>query len=472
MDAERYDVAVVGGGTAGIAAAIAAARSGARTLLVERSARLGGNAGNALVHTICGLYESADEGPARYAHHGFPKRFAEALLASGGAGPAERAGRVHYLPTLPSAVADLAVDLCNQTARLEWKLGCRVVAAELDARGTTLNRLRLAQGPGSREYEQRGASDDGSERVDGERAADAGDDCERSGSERAGDAGNGAEWVQAKVVVDASGDGVVAALAGAEFEISPPDLLQHPSYIFALGDVDTAALEGFARLRLSHAVSTAVRSGELPPGCESVVARPAPRAGEVYVTLTLPKPETRTYDPLDETWLAELTAAARERADAITEFLRETRAEFARCRVIERAARTGVRETRRIRGNVLMTATDVLAGQRRDDEIAVSTWPIELWEDYRRAVFTHPAGPCSVPLGALVSRSHASLAMAGRCISATHEAHGALRVIATAMATGEAAGVAAALAADTAAALASIEPSAVRQQIDVLAESR
>ena len=61
-NASRFDVAVIGGGSAGVAAALAASRSGARTLLVAREARFGGNAGHALVHAICGLYLPADAG--------------------------------------------------------------------------------------------------------------------------------------------------------------------------------------------------------------------------------------------------------------------------------------------------------------------------------------------------------------------------------------------------------------------------
>jgi hypothetical protein len=128
-------------------------------------------------------------------------------------------------------------------------------------------------------------------------------------------------------------------------------------------------------------------------------------------------------------------------------------------------ARVGIRETRRVQGRVVLAREDVLEGRRSDDEVALSGWPIELWEDHRRARFEHPAAPCSVPLGALVSRSHPALGAAGRCLSATHEAHGALRVIGTALATGEAIGVAAALAVDAGVALADVEPARVRARI-------
>ena len=110
-ESASFDVAVVGGGTAGIAAAFAAARAGARTLLVERSDRLGGNATQAGVHTICGLYLAADAGDAVYANPGFPRRFAEGLAAAGGTGAAERAGRVYVLPTYPERIASYAAEL-------------------------------------------------------------------------------------------------------------------------------------------------------------------------------------------------------------------------------------------------------------------------------------------------------------------------------------------------------------------------
>ncbi|MFM8764930.1 MAG: FAD-dependent oxidoreductase, partial [Spartobacteria bacterium] len=84
---EKIDTLVVGGGTAGIAAAVSAARSGARALLLERRSALGGMASNALVHTLCGLYLLRDDEtlPLEYANGGFPREFAERLIAAGGA---------------------------------------------------------------------------------------------------------------------------------------------------------------------------------------------------------------------------------------------------------------------------------------------------------------------------------------------------------------------------------------------------
>ena len=94
-----------------------AARCGARTLLVERSDILGGNVGNAFVHTICGLYQPAGEETARHAHPGFPQQFAEGLRAAGAAGSAERAGRVYVLPIQPPAFARVRGASCAPARR-------------------------------------------------------------------------------------------------------------------------------------------------------------------------------------------------------------------------------------------------------------------------------------------------------------------------------------------------------------------
>jgi hypothetical protein len=392
----RYDVVVAGGGPAGFAAAVAAARAGARTLLVEREARLGGNVTQALVHTICGLYR-CDEERAAAAQTGLPVRLARALARLGAAGEPVRAGRVFYLPIDPAGFGAFLDDCCARTPGLELRTGAAL-------------------------YERSPAL--------------------------------------ARVWVDASGD---AALAGAAAEQAPADRLQRASYIVRLEGV--GALGGSARLQLTAAVARAARRGELPADCSSAVLREGARPGSLFLTLTLPPLAGRPFAPEDADYVATLSAHGRTLAAALLAHLRATREGFAAARIADWPARVGIRETRRARGRVVLERADLLAGRRRDDEVAVSAWPIELWEDHRRARFEHPAAPCSIPLGALVSRDVPNLGLAGRCLSASHEAHGALRVIGTALATGEAIGVAAALAADAGIPLAEVDPARVRARI-------
>ena len=417
----HFDVAVVGGGPAGIAAALAAAWAGARTLLLERESALGGNVTQALVHTICGLYRN-DTAEALPAQHGLGLRLAEALARAGGAGPPAAAGRVFYLPIRPAAFAALCSELCARTAGLTLHTCSRLVE------------LRLTRELG-RPAELVWCGPDGSAEV------------------------------RANVVIDTSGDGAAAALAGASYELAPPERLQRASFIVRVEGVAHAGLLGFARLQLSAGIAHAASRGELPPECGLVVLRPDAEPGSLHLTLTLPPLEGQPFAPLDPDYLAALGARARSHATQVVDFLRATREGFAAARVADWPSRVGVRETRRVLGRVVIEREDVLAGRRRDDEVALSSWPIELWEDHRRARFEHPAAPCSIPLGALVSRSHPGLGMAGRCLSASHEAHGALRVIGTALATGEAIGVAAAAAAASGTALGDVDPAAVRARI-------
>jgi hypothetical protein len=271
--------------------------------------------------------------------------------------------------------------------------------------------------------------------------------------------------IEAAIVVDASGDANAAALVGASIAEARPDEVQLPSFIFRMGGVDRSELDGFAKLRLTHAVAGAVHHGDLPLGCESILVRPGAEPDEVYVTLNVPRPTAYPYAPLDEAQLASLATSARKDAEQIGDFLRRTRPAFEKSHIAAWPTRIGVRESRRVRGIRELTRDDILTGRSDPDEVAVSSWPIELWQDHRRARFEYPDGPCSIPLGALVSRSHPSLGVAGRCLSATHEALGALRVIGTALATGEAIGVAAALAADAETSLDAIAASDVRAQI-------
>ena len=419
--AARCDVAVVGGGPAGIAAALAASTAGAATVLIERDPALGGNATHALVHTICGLYLQDTDYP-QLVHPGLPTRWAEALVKSGGAGDPEVAGRVRYLPIRPPAFAELAAQACAKAAALTVRLRTVVDGAELGRGPRETSRLSL-----------------------------------RTAS--------GGEPLDARVVIDTSGEAAAAALGGADTAMAESAILQRPSFIFRLEGVRGEAFVGFERLRLSSSVAHAARSGSLPPECESLVVRGDGRPGSLYATLTIPPLAGRTFEPLDPDYLAALRVRAYDWARKVVAFLRATRPGFAGARVADWPARVGIRETRRAIGRIELTREDVLAGRRRRDEVASGSWPIELWEDHRRPRFEYPRGPCSIPLGALVSRSHAMLGMAGRCLSATHEALGALRVIGTALATGEAIGVAAALAAREHTTLASVDAEGVREWI-------
>jgi len=422
---ERFDVAVVGGGAAGVSAALASARSGARVVLIERGDALGGVVTHSLVHTICGLYLPSRDGTPEHTHPGFPRLFARMLGERGGTGSVGRAHDAVYLQVEPAAVTLLFEDLCDRQAGLAILRGTTLTQADL-ALGNEDSRLRVRRGEVDRD-------------------------------------------IDAGVVVDCSGDAAAAALGGADTLQEPGERVQYPSYIFRLDGVDSAALDPLECARTSAVIARAARNGRIPAAAESVLLRPGVDSGSLYLTLNVDKPNAERFDPLDEQALAALTRSCSETASALLVFLVAERSPFARARLGRCARRLGVRESRRVAGRIVMTGDDVRSGRKRDDEACRSSWPIELWTSHRRLRFERVDAACSIALGALQSRSHPRLAMAGRCLSADHEALGALRVIATAMAAGEAAGVNAALAADGSVALADIQAATIRDAVAALA---
>jgi hypothetical protein len=389
------DVLVAGGGSAGIAAAVAAARMGARTVLVERHGFLGGMAPAALVHSICGLYRlpSGDSGPEP-ANEGFAKEFAARLLASGGASGPELMGRLYVLLQRPAAFARLADAMARENPLLEVRLHTEIIAA-----GETVSLS-----------------------------------CRGS-----------AEEVRPRVLVDATGDAALAVMRGAPCEMEDGAHLQRPAYIFALGGVDVAAADDDARLRLAQRIAQAVKNGALSGAALGAHLRASGQAGEVFVTIDLAGGPD--FNPLDPSCLTRLEMDGREVADQLGGFLRAEIPGFSRSYIAAWPTRMGVRESRRVVGRYRIEAEDIEDGAQFEDAVAFAAWPMELRETARGPRWRFPAGrqPCGIPLRALRAKDDDALFVAGRCVSCAHEAQASLRVIGTCMATGEAAGLAAAL---------------------------
>jgi len=403
----RCDVLVVGGGSAGLAAAVAAARSGARTVLVEWHGALGGMATAALVHSLCGLYRLREEAGAVPANPGFATEFADRLLATGGAWGPVRMGRVDVLPHRPAAFARVADEVVSATPGLEVHFHSAVVAAH---RGD-----------------------------DGARVAAVEASCRGV-----------REAIEPRAVVDASGDAVLAPLLGVPFEMEEAGRLQRPAFVFVLEGVDDGALADERRLLVAHRLASAVREGALPAGALGASLRATNRPGEAYVTVDLAGPPGGAYDPTDVRCLSALEVHGRTLAAEIAHFL-ATRVEgFRSSWIAALAGRVGVRESRRMVGERRVEAADLENGVRSADEVALATWPMEMREQATgaRLRFPRELGPASIPLAALRARGVDTLLVAGRCLSASHEAQASLRVIGTCLASGEAAGLAAARIAD------------------------
>ncbi len=400
------DVVVCGAGPAGLGAALAAARAGARVALLERYGFLGGNFTVASVGTMCGLYVRTAPGAFDLVTGGLARRFADALADRGaalGPYPFKDTAVLLYVPWAAKRLADHLVTEADGRDRIALLLHALVsdVVVDPDSGAVTGVIVASKQGP---------------------------------------------KAVCAKVVIDATGDADVAVAAGVATVTGGPGSRQFGSMQFVLQhvDVDAAMAAGLARL----GEEIAAHGAHLSRDGGAVI--PTFRPGEVIGAMVR---LARDGAPLDATDLFDLTwgeLEGRRRAEEATAFLREHVPGFADAFLADTATQQGVRETRHIAGRVTLAGADVVAARRWPDAVAAAAWPQEYHVRGRSTEYEFlPDGASyQIPYGALVPAAGGppNLLVAGRCISADHDALASCRVMAPCMAMGEAAGEAAALA--------------------------
>lgn len=390
---------VAGGGPAGVSAAVAAARSGAHVLLIERDTGLGGNVRAAHVHSICGLYRISKSSKPVPLNGGIGMEMVSRLEASCGSSGPHRFGKVDIVLQEPEVFAGVCSAMAESTDGLEV------------ATATSLERVFTRAG-----------------RIHGIEV--------RTES--------GKEEIEAAAFVDCTGDASLGALAGVASGISEPAKLQRPAFIFALDHVDDRVLDAERRLTASARIVAAVRSGELPAELLHSVVRPTCRPGIVRITIDL-HAGGADYDPLSQKQIRELTFHGRNLANHFLDFMRSGIEGFQNARLHSHGERIGIRESRRLVGQKTISAEDVHCGNQPDDTVALACWPMEWHQagESMRLVFPKSDSPYGIPMGALRSMDIENLLVAGRCLSATREAQASARVIGCAMASGQAAGLAA-----------------------------
>lgn len=390
---QRWDVIVAGGGSAGLAAALVAARGGARTLLIERQQRLGGMGVNALVHTFCGLFHPDVSRPWAWLNPGLPQEIGEAMMERTGQSAPDLMGRVYVLRQSPSLFATLADELC---------------AAE-----KTLVRVNGAEWTGLRRVE-------------------AGWEIEtmRDGA---------FERHFTKALVDTTGDATGARFLGDEFWTqAEAERLYRPAYVCSLPRVAGVHDETW-RLMLGAQIVRAVRDGKLPEAAMGAQVRDSTSEGEMFLTIDL-EAGKGSWDPLDAAKRADVESTGRDVAMCLWQMLSVEHPDFQSCPAPVLPVQAGIRESARYVGDVVLTGDDLAGCTRFEDEVALAGWPMEKRETARGPKFRYfdRPEPAGIPAGCLRSARLPGVFFAGRCLSADHEALASVRVMGTCMATGQA----------------------------------
>lgn len=440
--AADVDVLVVGGGPAGIGAALGAAQAGAEVIVAERYGFLGGNATAALVAPLMSFHTSdrvlersgdvslmpTDHGEGSPVIAGALRTFLEHLVAAGGAiAPSTATGYV--VPFDPEIFKLVALELLDDAGvKLLFHAFATDVLGEAD--GVEGAVLETKSGPLA---------------------------------------------VRARAVVDCTGDADLAARAGAPFEIGRPGdgLVQPMTLMFRMVEFEREAFREYVRRHpgqwrgvhgLWDLVREATAAGTLDLAREDILFFGTPHEREVSVN------SVRVTKVLGtDVWdLTHAEMEGRRQLRQLVAFLRAYVPGFEASYLAQSGVQIGVRETRRIVGDYVLTGEDLLGARRFEDAIARGSYPVDIHNPAGKGtVLEHlpPGEAYDVPLRALLPRGMNGLLVAGRAISGTHEAHSSYRVMPVAMAVGQGAGVCAALAARRGVAVRDVPVGAVQEEL-------
>jgi len=383
---KHWDVIVVGGGPGGVPAAVSAARNGARVLLVESYGFLGGMATTGLVNPYM-KYHAGDTILSR----GLFEEFVDIMLENG----AILEDRAHFDAEpmkwlLDRFVADAGVDLLFHT---------RAIGVLRD--GNNIEAVRVFHK-------------------------------------------GGIEDLSADIFIDSTGDGDISTWAGAKIEIGRPqdNACQPMTTCFRMAHVDVKRIP--SRVEINRLYDAAKANGEVTNPRENVLKFVSVHDDVIHFNTTRVVGKSN----IDGWSMTEAEIEGRRQVDDMVRFLKKHVAGFENSYLMKMAAEIGVRESRRVMGEYVLTAEDVLEARHFDDGIACASYDIDIH---------NPAGTGTlikrlkegtyyeIPYRCLLPEGVDNLIVASRCISSTHEAHSSLRVMPIVWTLGQAGGTAAAL---------------------------
>jgi hypothetical protein len=409
----EYDVVVIGGGPAGLAAAASASHRGARTLLVESYGFLGGMGTAGGVTNFAGLY-GRHQGEMRQLVHGVVDDLLSRLEALGGLNKPQDGmqGRIR-VRSYDTSVYKCAADQWMLATDVTMLFHARASAVLMD--GARIGALVV-------------------------------------------ETKSGRQAIRANTFIDCSGDADVAAFAGVPYEVGDGQGSGlFPSTMFRIGHVDAsralAAVGEFKAINDFMERAQSEHPGRYRFPREGAILRPQIHPSEWRANVTqIANADGTAMNAVDAGELSAGEIEGRRQVVEYFRFLREQVPGFAESRIVEIAPQVGIRETRRIEGLYALTGDDILNSARFDDTIGINAWPMEL---HRAGGITwgFPSDPDrgynDLPWRMIVPQRVENLLVAGRCASMTHEGQSAARASGGCFVMGQAAGTAAVLAGTT-----------------------
>ncbi len=399
MVQQHHTLVVVGGGFAGTAAAISAARHGVDVLLIERYNCLGGAAANGLVMPFMGYYTwSVESGEMLYLCGDIFREIVREMNLLHGDGPDR------YIWELDEEILKLVL------GRMCLRYGVKLLF------DTSVTGVRVENGAiRAVETRSRGVS----------------------------------MTFTADYFIDATGDAELSAMAGCVCHVGRESdgLCQPMTLNFRMSGVDKAKFEE-NRAKINPLYKEFKEKGLIRNPREDVLIFSNFNDGVLHFNTT----RVVRRDPTDPFDVTEAELEAREQVFEMLEFLKSNIEGFENARVLSTALQIGIRESRKVEGDYTLTVEDLKSLSRFEDGIAVANYDIDIHSPTGGGTSHYYFGRgewYEIPYRCLVPRGLGNLLVAGRCISSTHEAQASFRIMPFCSELGQAAGVAVAVAAET-----------------------
>ena len=382
-------IVIIGGGSAGVAAAVSASQSGLNVILIEQNAYLGGKATAAEVGTICGLYAFSKHEIAQYIAEGFVKEFAEELKIRSHTQPLHNTIGLHYLPYDIEAYKTICDSLLIKH-EVTVLLNTSLIA--VDVKNNVIQSITVTNGYNI---------------------------C----------------IVECESVIDCSGDGIVSQLT--HLPLIKSDTYQAAAQVFTMQNVDPIS-EALLGMVLIKEIKKGIDSGLLEHYYDRVsVVQGSVKNNEVSFKIGI---------PIEVTYLgsnsSDIKAKAQLMAKTLAAFFIKHVSVFKNATPHHIAPEVGFRVGTRAVGNYMLTEADVLECKKSKHAIANGAWPIEEWGQDKRVHMRYfeENNYYQIPADCLISQTLSNLFFAGRIISASDAAIASARVMGICLQTGYAAG--------------------------------